>query len=443
MTNKTKPIHAVLQLHGGGTLALSQILKCVALEESSGKSIHQLFQTIIADSAGAIVALCLKSMSAKELASLYLNHINSVLPSAKFLVAQPFINSFKKTGATPSRFDRTPLEIILRNALGQTTLGNYDGNLIIGTTNLDAENPLEYALTFGKITSAEGKTLYLDSSTAEQTLWDIALSTSAIPGIMNPHNEHYADRVCSQHPYFHLHRLQTLFPDHQLKYVQMGNVFSRDVALRQRVGSFMGLASSGVIQAHTTHTLISEHFQQASGLLGKEHSISLTTYAPNGNFNPGNNNALQRTRLAVATLEDIDARPDLYHDTIRTLSERTPIKSIQDVSIEMHSFMLPYLTRQKIPEDKLTEDTQAKYPPPDVIHTKDTIRYKCGVMAHTFLVATGDVLAAAFKLAAVKLKPHTESAMDALFPRHHLRQYSHQTGEELFSSPAPDIRKPH
>ncbi len=381
-----RPVYGILQLHGGGSLVLSEILKCVVIEETTGRRIADLFPTIIADSGGAIVAILLQKMTARELLQTYLENISDALPNTRYLMTQPLTGSFKRRNRPPQRFDPKPLQQFLSDTLGEMTLDDYNGHLVVGSVDMHA-HPLDMATTFER---SHGNTT---------RLYDIAMGTSAISGIMAPHEGRYADKILSLNPTPYIYEAKQQHPDLDIAYVQMGTVVSQRTVESCQQSSFMGLLMSGKLQAFISMAQISEHFQGAQRILGDK-AISLTTYPAHGDFNPTNNSPLQRTRVVVATLHDIEERQEEYISLCSLFGGTSPQVDIPSVLASIKDAVRGYLVQEKVKEGKLKPGHAEQFPPPEIIRREDTARYKITQATKAFGVTTYDALRETFIRAA-------------------------------------------
>lgn len=407
MTHTAPDIRAsygILQLHGGGSLVLSEILKCTVIEEIAGRRIPDLFPTIIADSGGAIAAMLLQKMTARKLLGIYLENISDVLPNTRYLVTQPLAGGFKRNN-TPPRFDPKPLQKVLYDTLGDMTLADYQGNLIVSSVDMNAA-PLDMAITFETRYTLNNTDGYPSYNQMGKKLYDVAMSTSAISGIMSPHNGQYADKILSLNPTAHIYEAKERHPECQIIYVQMGSVVSRGTVADSRKSSFMRLLVSGKLQSFISMTQISEHFQCARRILG-DNALSLTTYPQHGDFNPTNNSPLQRTRVVVATLRDIEERAQDYIQLCAMLGTPDPCADVATIIASIKNDVRGYLVQEKVKEEKLKPEHAEQFPPPEIIRREDTARYKIAQAAKQFAMTSYDALRGTFVRAAGHIAHYT------------------------------------
>ncbi len=400
----TRPSYGLLQLHGGGALVLSEILKCAVIEEITARRIPDIFPTIIADSGGAISAMLLQKMTARELLKIYLENISDVLPNTRYLVTQPLAGSFKR-GSTPTRFDPAPLQKVLYDTLGDMTLGDYQGHLVVSSVDMNAA-PIDMAVTFESRYGQNKTESYPTCNQIGEKLYDVAMRTSAISGIMSPHDGQYADKILSLNPTPYIYEARQNNPDHDIVYVQMGSVVSRGVIENSRQLSFMRLLVSGKLQGFIGMAQISEHFQGARRILG-DNAISFTTYPAHGEFNPTNNSPIQRTRVVVVTLRDIEDRANDYLMLVARLGLTAVKTNIPAILADIKEDVRGFLVQEKIREDKLKPEHAEQFPPPEIIRREDTARYKIGQAAKEFTLTTYDALRGTFIRAAGHIAHYT------------------------------------
>lgn len=356
--------HNVQQLHGGGALVLSELIKCAILEIVTGKRIPELFQSIIADSGGAIIALCLYKMPAIDILDMFMEGIPEALPSASFFIAQPLPR-------TPNRFDNKKLESILESILGTATLSDITGNIFIRTHSIE-----DRAQRIAKITRENSPPEYKNAGPTTRLL-DIAMAASAIPGVMPEHEDAKMDPIADQNPTAILYRLKTTFPDKDIRYVQMGNIYSTEIVKTLRSISFLRSIVTGIFQNYVSYHNHSAHIEDVRDILPNNKIMSLLTFAP-GRYSSTNNSAHQRTRVAVATLNDIEKRADDYTSLAQTLSG-TPscAQSVQSALSLIKAKLDPYMVKEKIVTDD-PYNFPAQFPTPEIVYLHDTPAYKTG-----------------------------------------------------------------
>jgi hypothetical protein len=363
-------LHNVLQLHGGGALVLSQLIKCAILEETTGRRIPDLFPSIIADSGGAIIACCMHFISAKDLLKVFMEEIPDILPNNSFLFRQPLPKTRK-------RFDPVQLRDKISEIVGDHTLADIPGNIFIRTHSIENK-----ATRISKTTLTDGTETYKNAS-AETPLIDIVLKASAVPGIMPERDDDFMDPIADQNPFAIIHQLKRLFPDDTINYVQLGNVHNVNLPYLLRTKSFIRNLVTGAFQSYSAYHGHFAHLEDLSEILAPEYIHSLTTFSP-GRFSSIDNSIGQRTRLAVATFADIRARQTEYKTLIQALGSLDALSPLPDSIKTLEDDISPFLLRQKIVTDDPSSLDETQFPSPIIVPTHSTRSYRSGYALGTF-----------------------------------------------------------
>lgn len=381
LPHSRRPIHSILQLHGGGTLVLSQVLKCAVLEALTGKRIPDLFPSIIADSGGAIVALALHFKSAKDILTLFLQELPNVLPDRKFFFSQALAR--KKTA-----FDPTGLKTALEKVLGDKTLADIKGNIFIRTHSIDG-----HAQRISKISPASGaQYIHADGTTS---LVDILLKATAIPGILPEPEGKCIDTLADQNPLGVLIKLQQHFPNDTFQYVMVGNIHHTELPASFRAKSFIRNHLTGAYQSYAALHRHSAHMEDLGEILDPEYIRSLITFSPR-RFSSIDNSARQRTNLTIEILEDIEARTEEYTKLAQQLLEEGQdlAMTVEQAITRIRDIVDPYMVKEKIVSDT-PDEIPTRFPSPNIVPTCDTAPYRIGYLAGYFLAKASPALAKA------------------------------------------------
>lgn len=335
--------HNVLQLHGGGSLVLSGLLKCVILKKTTGRRIKDLFQTILADSGGAIIALCLEKISEEDLLGEFVKIIGNTLPNKRFYYTQTFTMGHR-------RFDNSVLHNQLKDILQDTKLAEFTGNLIVGVHQYG-----EGSAKFQKFTSKDGITHYKNASSGTP-LSAIAKMTSTIPGVYNELVHHdpeyegeiYLDALINQAPLAVLCKIREDDPDSEIYYVQMGNIEDKEPATTLLSRSAMASQMMNLHWKYRIHQLHSSHLDDVGDVIGNQNAESLITYSK-GNFSPADPSLDQLTRLVVETLADVSSRQDEYTKIALRLNDNEPLcMSVEQAVEDLKTILDPMMKKRKV-----------------------------------------------------------------------------------------------
>lgn len=362
--------HSVLHLHGGWALILSQLLKCTVIEDVTGARIWDIFPTVMADSGGTILALCLHEIPARDLLQTYMESIPESLPQKGFFFTQPL-------PVTANRFDPNHLEGTLRKILGDKKLGDVRGNFLVHTHSLE-----NGAGRLGKITASDGHTSYYNTD-GNHSLVDIALSASAVPGIM-PDYDGYIDPIATQNPTAIFVKLKDAFPDTPFHYLQLGSIHDQQVGNSLTQGSFLGGLFRGRFLRYTAFHANSLHLHDLNFAYDNvtTHSLVTDTRTP---FQSTNNSIKQRTLLSIETLDDIERRSDEYEVLCLGLRENILhhtgsfmgiTQSVSDIRAQVDPFMF----KGKIVTDD-PDSVPPSFPSPDIIPLQQSPQYIFGYAA--------------------------------------------------------------
>lgn len=367
------PSHSVLQLHGGGALVLSQLLKCCVIEHLTGKRIHDLFGTVIADSGGSILALSMHEYSAMEVLGLYMEAIQEALPDVKFLLSQSMTTKSKL-------FDTASLDDIFLSVFGEKTLADYQGNLFVGVHHIE-----EQAQRVMKLRMADGSISYSPKHGEHISFKGIAKAASAIPGIMPPHKGVYLDPMTDQSPAAILAKLQQAYPAKDIYYLQIGNIHHNDKGGKLQSESLVKNTLVGKIRDFTSLHRHSADLRDAADVLSPDHVHSLMTLSEK-HFRSIDNSAEQRTQLVVETLEDIEARTQEYEGISLKLLENAGFANelagyVEDAIESLKVHLDPYMVRETLLYYQVTEANENQFPKPDIIPAEQTLFYQTGYLA--------------------------------------------------------------
>ncbi|MBL8642033.1 MAG: hypothetical protein JNL76_07965 [Alphaproteobacteria bacterium] len=371
MPHSTEDAHPILQLHGGGTLVLGQLIKCAIIELITGKRIPNLFPSIIADSGGAIVALGLHFKSAEEILDVFMRELPNVLPDRKFFLSQAVARKNR-------HFDPTGLKTALENVFGKKTLADVTGNIFIRTHAIDGDSQ-----RISKISHASGPEYsHADGSTS---LVDILLKATAIPGILPAPDGKYIDTLTDQNPLAVLIKLQKAFVQKTFRYVMVGNIHHTELPASFRDNSFIRNHLTGVYQSYAALHRQSAHIEDLQEFLGSSQITSLITLSKH-RFSSIDNSARQRTNLTIETLDDIAARKEEYEKLARTLLGGTQnlAMTVEQAIARIRVWVDPYMVREKVISDT-PDEIPAQFPSPSIVPTCDTAPYKIGHLAGCFL----------------------------------------------------------
>jgi len=360
--SQDQKVHNVLQLHGGGTLVLSEVIKCAILEAMTGKRINDLFQTTIADSGGTFIRLCMEKLSAADLLEKFITTMDTIFPSRRFYLDQ----SFSKK---PKRFDNTPLIKQLRDLLQDSSLKDCKGNLFVG-----AHQHGKGAIAFVKFTTMNGQTDYKIASypsnrtaSPNTPLSIIAQMACTVPGLYNelsptcPEYEDgtYLDAISNQDPASILSKIKSNYPDSSIFFLQMGHIENKDIVSSLFEKSVVASTVQSLYPKYITHHTHSAHLIGALRVLGEDNHNnikSLTTHVSK-NFSPVNTSADQLTEVVVITLTDIEARKDEYeaialrlnNDQALCMSAEQAIAQLKEMLDPMMKKRTVFLSKNEVP----------------------------------------------------------------------------------------------
>ena len=360
--------HSVLQLHGGGANVLAGLIKCVVIESLTGQRIHDLFQSIIADSGGVIIALALHEHTARDVLGLYMNSIQNLLPDRNFLLSQNIPNTHK-------HFDTKSLDDTLSAMLGAKTLADYNGNIFIGMHHVQEAAQRIYKISFPNKPPIYSPTLAIDMK-----LKDLALAASAIPGIMHALDGKYIDPISDQNPAPVLHLLSKNFPEQELDYVQLGNVHSLETIADIQEQNFLRSAAFGAVHRYGSYHRHSAHLRDAREIIAPERVTSLVTLSKEI-FSAINNSAEQRTRLSAAVLTDIESHAETYTSLAATLLSNIGHKAALSCGVDetltaIKTILEPHMVKEKIMYHQVDPNAPPQFPKPEIIQLEDTPLYK-------------------------------------------------------------------
>lgn len=398
------PTHNVLQLHGGGALVLSEILKCAILEKTTGRRINDLFQTTIADSGGAIARLCMEKMSAEDLLQIFIDIIGNTFPGRGFYYTQTLSRQ-------PRRFDNSVLRNQVKAILKDSKLADFKGNLFIG-----AHQNGEGAVTFEKFTGFDGRTHYGNASPSTP-LSTIAKMTSTIPGVYSEsiHEDleyadgTYLDSLVNQNPSSILFKVSKNHPNTDIAFVQLGNIEDKDIAKSLLERSAMASRILNLHWKYMVHQLHSSHLSDVARVMGEDKAESFITYG-NGRFSPADPSIDQLTRVVVETLADIERRKDDYSKLSMRLNNDEPLCMDVSLAIEdLKTLLDPMMKKRKVILGR-NEAVPVEFPTPIILWAEDSKFYKpayaLGALTQQFapnicryLVASDFSVGGAFRIA--------------------------------------------
>lgn len=367
-----KKPHHVLQLHGGGALVLSQIIKCAVLERMTGQRIRDLVETSICDSGGAIARLCLEKISAEELLKTFADIIGSTFPSRSFYYGQTLSRG-------PRRFDNSVLQNQIRSILGDSVLEDFKGNLFVG-----AHHHGQGAVTFEKFTAPAQTTIY-ENAAPQTLLTDIAVKTSTIPGLYQEQYANdpkhvggtYLDSIINQNPSSILSQIKFTEPDRDILYVQMGNIEDKNIVnsiLKRSILASRFINSHWKYVVNQTH---SAHIKNAGRVIGKQNVVGLIT-DNNGRFSPADPSIEQLTRVILVTLKDIEERQDEYTALSVRLNLGNPLQmSVTQAIEELKTVLDPLMKKRTIILSK-GEAIPNEFPSPQILWAQDSALYQPG-----------------------------------------------------------------
>ena len=379
MLRAAEHTHFVLQLHGGGTLVLSEVIKCAVIEAITGKRIPDLFPSIIADSGGAIVAFGLHFKSAEEILTLFLQELPNVLPNRKFFLSQAFAR--KK-----APFDPTGLKTALENVFGDKTLANIHGNIFIRTHSIDG-----HAERISKI--SDGSNAYYTHSDETTSLVEILLKATAIPGVLPSPEGKSIDTLTDQNPLAILIKLSNALPNQAFRYVMVGNIHHDNLSTSFRTNSVIKSYLTGAYQSYAALHRQSAHLEDLTEILAPAQITSLITFSTR-RFSSIDNSSQQRTDLTIETLNDIEARADEYTQLAQQLlGDGQPLAmSVDDAIVRIRQQVDQYMVKDKIVSDT-PDEIPDQFPSPEVVPTHTTNLYKFGYLAGYFLARSSPALA--------------------------------------------------
>lgn len=381
MSKKEEPPHNVLQLHGGGTLVLSEVIKCAILEMTTGKRINDLFQTTIADSGGAFIRLCMERLSAADLLAKFITTMENIFPSRRFYLDQ----SFSKK---PKRFDNSFLINQMKDLLQDLTFKDFKGNLFVG-----AHQHGRGAISFEKLTMINGQTDYKIASypsykpaSPNTPLSIIAQMSCTVPGLYDERSltypEYadgtYLDAISNQEPAPILSRIKSNNPDWTIFFLQIGHIENKDIVSTLFEKSVVASTVQNLYPKYITHHSHSAHLVGALRILGEDHSgniRSLTTHVSK-NFSPVNTSADQLTEVAIITLADIEARREEYEAIALRLNSNQPLcMSVEQAIAQLKVMLDPMMKKRTIFLSK-NEVPPTAFPSPHVVWAETGRLYK-------------------------------------------------------------------
>lgn len=372
MPQPKEKLHPVLQLHGGGTLVLSQVIKCAIIEGVTGKRIPDLFPSIIADSGGAIIALGLHFKSAEDLLHLFMKKLPDVLPNRSFFFSQALAR--KKF-----HFDPSGLEEALRDVFAHKTLGDITGNVFIRTHSIDG-----HALRISKISGHRGAEY--THANQHTRLVDILLKATAIPGILPEPEGKYIDTLTDQNPLAVIIKLKNKFPNDQFEYVIAGNIHHDHLPESFRKKSFIGNYLRGSYQNYAALHRQSAHLEDLAELINADHITSLTTFSSQ-QFSSIDNSPQQRENVIIATLKDIEERANEYTQLAQKLlgKNKNLAMSVEEARTHILQGLDCYMPQAKAPSADSPYDAPDQLSKPDIVAVSDRTPYKIGYMTGYFL----------------------------------------------------------
>ncbi|HAJ90798.1 MAG TPA: hypothetical protein DCM27_07305 [Rhodospirillaceae bacterium] len=376
MPHSKGKFHPVLQLHGGGTLVLSQIIKCAIIESLTGKRIPDLFPSMIADSGGAIIALGLHFKPAEEILHLFMQKLPMALPDRKFFLSQALAHR-------KFHFDPAALENALTEVFGNRTLDEITGNIFIRTHSIDG-----HAQRISKISIPSGP--QYTYATGRTRITNILLKATAIPGILPEPEGKYIDTLTDQNPVAILAKLQNQFPNDQFEYVIAGTIHHNNLPESFREKSFIGNYLRGSYQNYAALHRQSAHLEDLGELLPSDRITSLVTFSPQ-HFSSINNSSQQRAQVILATLEDVLAQKDVYTKLARKLCGKLQMRVEQAVD-HLRQELDVYITKDKTESPHHLNDNQ----PLSSVQTVDltsATSYKIGYMTGLFVAKAAPALA--------------------------------------------------
>ena len=362
--------HHVLQLHGGGTLVLAEIIKCAVLERTTGQKIRDLFETSICDSGGAIARLCLEKISAEDLLKTFADIIGNTFPSRSF-----YYNQTLSRG--PRRFDNSVLQNQIKAILEASVLEDFKGNLFVG-----AHHYGQGAVTFEKFTAPHEATVY-ENTVPQTTLMEIAVKTSTIPGLYQEQYENdpthvggtYLDSIINQNPSSILSQIKSAEPDRDIFYVQMGNIEDRKIVnsiLKRSILASRYMNSHWKYVVNQTH---SAHLKNAGRVIGKQNIVGLIT-DNSDRFSPADPSIDQLTRVILVTLDDISKRQDEYEGLSTRLNRGQPLDmDVHQAIEELKTVLDPLMKKRKLILSR-GETIPEEFPSPEILWAQDSAFYK-------------------------------------------------------------------
>ena len=178
-----KDVVKILSIDGGGVrglipaLILQEIKKRLS-ENGDARGLAQVFDIMAGTSTGGIIALGLsmpqydgvQPMGVDELVDLYENKTDNIFPQGKFPFAKTIRQVFR------AKYSVKPLEKILLNYMGNTTLENAQTNLLIPAYNTEKRNVIFF----------KKRPLEKFSKDTNFYMRDVARATSAAPTYYKP-----------------------------------------------------------------------------------------------------------------------------------------------------------------------------------------------------------------------------------------------------------------
>jgi len=171
----------VLTIDGGGIRGIIPALVLQEIEQRTGKPIHSMFDLIVGTSTGGIIAIALTTpkdgeamYKAKDLVTLYKERGKEIFDSSWFRKA------YTGAGLWSAKYDRTNLDNILNEMLGDAMLSDTLKPIMIISYSLNSNGVLGNGINFWNTrlaNTADKRDFYLK---------DIAGATSAAPTYFNP-----------------------------------------------------------------------------------------------------------------------------------------------------------------------------------------------------------------------------------------------------------------
>jgi patatin-like phospholipase/acyl hydrolase len=170
-------VYRILSIDGGGVRGLVPALVLAELEERTGRHVADLFDLVAGTSAGAILALGLlrpgadgrPRWRARDLVDFYEVAGPAIFARTPWRVVRTV------DGLLAPRYDARPLERLLRERLGDDTLGDALREVIVTSYDIRGREPYLF-------TSADVRA----RTAADQPMWTVARASSAPPTYFAP-----------------------------------------------------------------------------------------------------------------------------------------------------------------------------------------------------------------------------------------------------------------